>query len=237
MMKHTISLLLGLLCGAALFIIGLLYNPFVADRTVSPLSVGDTAVTSLSYTAVPAKTIAFTNSGEARLQPHPKGTRLLREGTVELTDVMVTEMRDARGQTVGIGVKFSSRSERTNLLRGEALVDSAWYVHLPGRGSLFVEQSENYWSFIQNVLVPAYRNSANSWKGTWSGDLSAGPGALGVARVTGVGGSLLDQSMAAVESLSVQAYATDKGPVSAEGRLLIKILSAEPPSDDVTATD
>ena len=232
MMKYAISLLLGLLCGVALFIIALLNNPFVADRTASPLSVGDTAVTSLSYTVVPTKTIAYTNSGEARLQPHPRGIRLLREGTVELTDVMVTEMRDARGQAAGIGVKFSSRSERTNFLRGEALVDSAWYVQLPGRGSLFVEQSENYWPFIQNVFVPAYRNSANSWKGTWFGDLSAGPGALGVARVTGVGGSLLGQSMAAVESLSVQAYSTDKGPVSAEGRLLIEI-----PSDNVTATD
>jgi hypothetical protein len=232
MMKYAISLILGLLCGAALFVIGLLYNPFIADRTLSPLSVSSTAVASLSYTAVPAKTIAFTNSGEARLQPHPRGIRLLRDDTLQLTDVMVTEMRNARGQTAGIGVKFSSRSERTNLFRGKALVDSAWYVHLPGRGSLFVEQSENYWPFIQKVLVPAYRNSANSWKGKWTGDLSAGPGALGVARVTGVGGSLLGQSMAAVESLSVQAYSTDKGPVSAEGRLLIEI-----PSDNVTATD
>lgn len=232
MMKYAISLLLGLLCGAALFVIGLLYNPFIADRTLSPLSVSSKAMVSLSYTAVPAKTIAFTNSGEARRQPHPKGIRLLRDDTLQLTDVMVTEMRNARGQTAGIGVKFSSRSERTNLLRGEALVDSAWYVHLPGRGSLFVEQSENYWPFIKKVVVPAYRNSANSWKGKWTGDLSAGPGALGVASVTGVGGSLLGQSMAAVESLSVQAYSTDKGPVFAEGRLLIEI-----PSDDVTATD
>jgi len=233
MMKYAISLLLGLLCGVALFIISLLYNPFIANRTLTPLSVGDTAVTSLSYTAVPAKSIAFTNSGAGRLQPHPKGIRLLREDTLELTDIMVAEMRDARGQTAGIGVKFSSRSERTNLLRGEALVNSAWYVHLPGRGSFFVEQSENYWQFIQNVLVPAYRNSANSWKGKWSGDLSAGPGALGVARVTGVGGSLLGLSMVAVESLSVQAYSTDNGPVSAEGRLLIKMLQP----DDVTATE
>ena len=237
MMKYTISLLLGLLCGAALFMIVLLNNPFIADRNLSPLAAGDAAVTSLSYTAVPAKSIAFTNSGEVRLQPHPEDIRRLREDTVKLTDVMVTEMRDARGQTAGIGVKFSSRSERTNLLRGEALVDSAWYVHLPGRGSLFIEQAENYWPFIQDVLVPAYRNSANSWKGTWFGDVSAGPGALGVARVTGVGGSLLGQSMTAVESLSVQAYSTDKGPVSAEGRLLIEMPSPERPSDGVTATD
>ena len=204
---------------------------------MSPLVAGDTAVTSLTYTAVPAKSIAFTNGGEARLRPHPDGIRRLREDTVKLTDVMVTVIRNARGQTAGVGVKFSSRSERTSLWRGEALVDSAWYVQLPGRGSLFIEQTENYWPFIQDVMVPAYRNSANSWKGTWFGDLTAGPGDLGVARVTGVGGSLLGRSMAAVESLSVQAYSTDKGPVAAEGRLLIEMPSAKPPSDDVAATD
>ncbi len=237
MMKYAISLLLGLLCGAALFVVGLLNNPFVADRNLSPLSVGDTTVTSLSYTAVPARSIAYTNSGEMRLQPHPKGIRPLWENTIALTDVMVTEMRDARGQTAGVGVKFSSRSESTSLLRGEALVDSAWYVHLPGRGSFFIEQSENYWQFIKNVLVPAYRNSANSWKGIWFGDLTVGPGALGMARVTGVGGSLLGRSMAAVESLSVQAYSTDKGPVSAEGRLLIEMSPIEPSADEVSATN
>ena len=237
MMKNTIALLLGLLCGAALFVICLIYNPFVADRDVSPLLVGNTAVTSLTYTAVPARSIAFTNGGEARLQPHPDGIKRLREDTVKLTDVMVTVIHNARGQTAGIGVKFSSRSERTSLWRGEALVDSAWYVQLPGRGNLFIEQSENYWPFIHDVMVPAYRNSANSWKGTWFGDLTVGPGALGVARVTGVGGSLLGRSMAAVESLSVQAYSTDMGPVAAEGRLLIEMPSAKPPSDDVAATD
>ena len=40
----------------------------------------------------------------------------------------------------GLGIKFSSRSERTALLKGDAIVDSVWYVYLPGRGSLFIEQ-------------------------------------------------------------------------------------------------
>ena len=237
MMKYVISLLVGLLCGAALFVIGLLNNPFVADRDLSSMVAGDAAVTWLTYTAVPAKSIAFTNGSEARLQPHPDGIRRLQEDTIKLSDVMVTVISNVRGQPVGIGVKISSRSERTSLWRGEALVDSAWYVQLPGRGALFIEQSENYWSFIKDVMVPAYRNSANSWKGTWFGDLTAGPGDLGFARVTGVGGPLLGRSMTAVESLDVQAYSTDKGPVAAEGRLLIEMPSARPAWDDVTGTD
>ena len=227
-MKYLISLLLGLLCGAALFALGLLYNPFIAKRGLSPLSVSDSAVTTLSYTRVPSKSIAYTNDGESRSKPHPVSIAELWDGPVRLTDAMLTELRDARGQSAGIGVKFSSRSESTRLLQGKALIDSVWYVYLPDRGSLFIEQSENYWPFIQDVFFPALRNSANSWKGTWFGDLTNGPGALGIARVTGVSGAFQGQVMEAVESLDMRAYSTDKGPVSAEGRLLIAMPANNP---------
>ena len=226
-MKYLVSLLLGLICGAALFILGLLYNPFIAERGLSPLSVSDSAVTSLSYTRVPSQSIAYTNDGESRIKPHPESIAELWNAPVRLTDAMLAELRDARGQPVGIGVKLSSQSENTRLLQGKALIDSVWYVYLPDRGSLFIEQSENYWPFIQDVVFPAWRNSANSWKGTWFGDLTNGPGALGIARVTGVSGAFQGQSMEAVESMNMRAYSMDMGPVSAEGRLII----AMPPED------
>jgi hypothetical protein len=236
-MKYFISLLVGLLCGVALFVFGLLYNPFGAERGLSPLSISDSAVTALSYTRVPAKSIAYTNNGESRIQPHPKSIAELWNGPVRLTDAMLTELHDARGQTAGIGVKFSSRSEKTRILKGKALVDSVWYVYLPDRGSLFIEQSENYWPFIQDVVFPAYRNSANNWKGTWFGDLTDGPGALGIARVIGVSGTFQGSTMEAIESLDVRAYSTDKGPVSAEGRLLIAMPPDVPASADVEADE
>lgn len=236
-MKYLISLLLGLLSGAALFAVGLLYNPFVAERGLSPLSVGDTPLTTLSYTRVPAKSIAYTNNGTSRIQTHPESIAELWEGPVRQTDVMVTDLHDARGRVAGIGVKVSSRSENTRLLQGKALMDSVWYLYLPDRGSLFVEQSENYWPFIREVVAPAYRNSANSWKGTWFSDLTDGPGALGIARVTGVGGEFQGLTMEAVESLSMLAYSTDNGPVSAEGRLLIAMPPTDQSPDDIEASE
>ena len=236
-MKYLVSLLLGLLSGAVLFAIGLLYNPFNAERGLSPLSVGNTPLATLSYTRVPAKSIAYTNNGTSRIRTHPESIAELWEGPVRQTDVMITELHDARGQVAGIGVKFSSRSENTRLLQGKALIDSVWYVYLPDRGSLFIEQSENYWPFIRDVVAPAYRNSANSWKGTWFGDLTDGPGALGIARVTGVAGEFQGLTMEAVESLSVLAYSTDKGPVSAEGRLLIATPPGNQSLDDSEASE
>lgn len=222
-MKYIIVLLLGASVGAALFVIGLIYNPFHSDSGLSPLSVSDSEVMALSFSAVPSEAIVFTNDGESRVKPFPDKVQQLWEAPIRLSNVTATVMRDARGQTAGLGIKFSSYSERTRLLRGEAIIDSAWYIYLPGRGSLFIEQSENHWEFLREVMFPAYRSSANSWKGSWLGDLTAGPGALRTAAVTGGTGSLRGMKMEAVESLSARAYSVEKGPVAAEGRLLIEL--------------
>ena len=69
-------------------------------------------------------------------------------------------IHDARGERAGIGVKISSKSESSHLIRGDAIMDSAWYIYLPDYGSLFISQTENYWSFLQQVGFPAWRSSA-----------------------------------------------------------------------------
>ncbi|MDH3417315.1 MAG: hypothetical protein OEM64_13480 [Gammaproteobacteria bacterium] len=222
-MKYFIALLLGALLGAAIFAIGLIHNPFNVDSGLSPLSVSDSEVIALSFSGVPSEAIVFTNDGDSHVKPFPEKVQQLWEAPIRLSSVTATVVYDARGQAAGLGIKFSSRSERTRLLQGDAIVDSAWYIYLPDRGSLFVEQSENHWGYLRDVVFPAYRSSANSWKGAWLGDLTVGPGALHTAAVTGGAGSLRGLKMEAVESLSVRAYSFDSGPVAAEGRLLIEL--------------
>ena len=222
-MKYLISLLLGLVVGAAIFAAGMIYNPFLLDRGLSPLSVTESEVISLNFSSVPSDAIVYTNDGDSRLKPFPEKVQQLWEPSIRLTSAMATVMRDARSQTAGIGIKFSSRSERTRLLRGEAIVDSVWYVYVPDHGSLFIEQFENYWTFLREVGIPAYRSSANNWKGTWIGDLTAGPGALGTAAVSGGAGSFQGLKMEGLESLTATAYSIDDGLVAAEGRLLIEM--------------
>ncbi len=224
-MKYLLVLAAGVLFGVTLFVAAMIYNPFMAERRLSPISVTDAEVMSLTYVNVPSESIIFTNDGESRQQPHPAKVLQLWEAPIRLTSMMTSVMRDARGRTAGIGVKFSSRSERTRLLNGEALVDSTWYIYLPGRGSLFIEQSENYWAFLREVAFPAWRSSASNWKGMWLGDMTAGPGALGTARVTGGAGTLRGLDTHGVESLSARAYSAEKGLVAAEGRLLIELPS------------
>ena len=222
-MKYLLTLFLGLVSGAAIFAAAMIYNPFVADRGISPLAVTDSELITLSFSNVPSDAIVFTNDGDSQKKPFPEKVLQLWEAPIRQSSAMATVMRDARGQTAGVGVKFSSLSERTRLLRGEALVDSVWYIYLPERGSLFIEQFENHWTFFRDVGLPAYRSGAKNWKGNWIGDLTAGPEALGTAAVTGGTGSLQGLHMLGVESLSARAYSADNGPVSAEGRLLIEL--------------
>lgn len=222
-MKYVIALLLGIAAGAVLFGLALIYNPFAGDSRVSPLSVTDAEIISLSYSVVPSESIVYTNNGESTQAPHPPKVPQLWEAPVRQTGALIAVMNNARGEPAGIGVKLSSRSERSRLLSGEAFVDSVWYIYLPDRGGLFLGQTENYWHFLRQVAFPAWRSGANTWRGTWSGDVTAGPGVLGTAYAYGTSGRLRGLEMEASESLSVQAFSSDTGFISAEGRLAIAL--------------
>ena len=222
-MKYVIVLILGLVTGAAIFVASLIYNPFIANRGLSPLSVTNAEVITLSFSNAPAESIVYTNDGESLQQPHPAKVLQLWEAPIRKTSALVTVMHDARNQVAGIGIKFSSDSEKTRLLRGEAIADSIWYIFLPEHGSLFIQQTENYWPLVREVAFPAWRSSANNWRGSWIGDMTTGPGALGTAAVSGGSGRVEGLQMKSVESLSVRAFSADRGLVASEGRLIIEM--------------
>ena len=223
-MRYLIVLLLGLVMGAAIALAFLFYNPLTAQKSLSPLAVSDNEQISLRYSAVAEDSIIITNSGgSSRLQPNPVRVLQLWEKPISNTDVLVTLLHNSRLESVGIGVKYSSRSGRTRLLNGEALVDSAWYIYLPGRGSMLIEQSENHWAFLREVVMPAHWNSGNKWHGNWHGTITDGPGALGTARVYGGSGIYSGLNSEAIETHTAKAYSTDVGPVAMEGRLTIDL--------------
>jgi len=220
-MKYLAALLSGLLCGVVLFIVGLYYNPFVGRSTVSPLAISDTDVHSMSYSAVMADSILFTNDGESISKPYPEKVAELWEPTIVDTQLLVTTILDSRGQAAGIGIKMSSPSEKTRLLKSQLLVDSVWHLYIPGQGTLAISQTENYWSYFRDIIVPAWRNSSNSWRGTWTKNMTIGPGALGMAAVTGLSGDFSGEQGEAVESLNAQAYSILQGPVAMTGTLIV----------------
>jgi hypothetical protein len=240
-MKYVISLLLGLLTGAALLAASLVYNPFTSKRALSPLAVTDSQTVSLAYSAVASEGILYANDGESQIKPYPENVQQFWEAPIRQTTAMATVMRDGRNQVAGFGLKIVSTSEDTRLLNGKALVDSIWYVYLPGRGSLFIEQSENYWDYLRDIVLPAYRSSANTWKGIWTGNVTAGPGVLGTARVVGGSGEFANKEMLGVESLSVRVWRVNEGPIAADGRLTIELpadpVGEELPTDELSTEE
>jgi len=128
-MKYVISLFIGMVIGMALFVAGIYFNPFVGNPSVSPLAISDLDLVDLSYSQVPGESIVFTNDGESRVDPYPSKVLQLWEPTVRNTRGFVTTLSDSRGDATGIGVKFSSDSERTALMDADVLVDSIWHIY------------------------------------------------------------------------------------------------------------
>ena len=227
MTKYLFALIIGMAVGAVVFL-GLLYfNPFTAQQRLSPITVTDNDVVKLGYSAAAQDMLIYTNDGESRIDPHPAKVLQLWEAPIRKTRAIATVLTDSRGQTAGIGIKFSSDSESTNILNGQAIVDSVWHIYMPERGSLFVAQSENLWSYLREVVIPAYWSSADSWRGIWRGDVTAGPGALRTASVVGGSGEFAGLRSEGVEALSAKAYSVELGPVAVDGELSIEIPRAE----------
>ena len=71
--------------------------------------------------------------------------------------------------------------------------------------------------------IPAYWSSADSWRGSWRGSITSGPGALETARVFGGTGIFAGLEVDGVESLNAKAYSVSAGPVAMDGELAIEL--------------
>jgi hypothetical protein len=222
-MKYIVALIAGVLTGSIAAVMFVLLNPLTSPPALSPLAVSQNQLMLFKYSGVPADAILYTNDGESRVRPSPSGVTQLWEPAIEDTTIAVLPLADVRGQRVGLGIKFSSPSESTRLFRGEANVDSAWHVFLPGKGSLFVGQRENYFDFLRQVVLPAQWGKGKNWKGQWRQTVTSGPGMLGTATVTGGSGSFDGLIADAVETRVARAYSARIGPVAAEGELAIEL--------------
>lgn len=222
-MKYLVALLLGLLVGVGGALAGVYYNPFGARVSVSPLAVSQDRQLNLGFSAVPSEGVLYTNNGEEGAAPFPEKTMELWEPTIRSTRVAVVELYNGRGLPVGLGVKFSSDSEATDVLNAKALVDSAWHIYLPEQGSLFVGQQENYWSYLRDIVTKTRWGSDKDWRGAWSSVMTAGPNATGTGNVVGGSGDFAELRSEAIETLSAQAYSAERGPVAMDGNLTINL--------------
>ncbi|MEX1266585.1 MAG: hypothetical protein WEA08_06655, partial [Woeseia sp.] len=140
---------------------------------------------------------------------------------------------DSRGQPAGFGIKFSTGAESARLMNGEVLVNSVWHVWLSGQGGLLIEQTENEWPWLRDVVIPARWSTSNHWRGTWFGILTVGPSALGSGRVTAGSGRFSGAEGEAVEARRASAYSATSGPAAVDGSLTVVLSDRSAADEDV----
>ena len=222
-MKYALGLVLGIASGAFVAVLFVLFNPLTAPGQQGSVDALENDQLVLNYSAVAEDAIVYTNDGESRISPRPARVLQLWEPSIRNSNVAITMLTDEQGVPNGIGIKFSSRSEETNILNGKAMIDSFWHIYLPGRGTMVVGQSENYFDYLRQIVVPAHWSSGKNWKGNWRASTTAGPGLLGTAGVAGGSGEFAGLDTEAVETMDARAYSADTGPVSVEGQLAIDL--------------
>ncbi|MBT8085542.1 MAG: hypothetical protein HKN35_12545 [Woeseia sp.] len=222
-MKYVGALLAGILAGIVLFVLLVYFNPLIKARTVSPIAVTDSRQFELVYTATPDDSILWADNGEVNARLRPPMVAKLVEPAINETKLLVTMLRNSRGKSVGVGIKFETVAEETGVLNGIYPVNSTWHMWLLDRGGMLIDQKENQWSLLRDVVLPAHIGSGDSWQGSWYGILTNGPQSLGTAAVSGGSGSLAGAVGAAIESISARAYSTIRGPVAMEGRITVSL--------------
>lgn len=220
-MKYMRALILGFVVGIALFLTAFYFNPFSLQSPLSPLSVSNSRLAEYSYSRIPEETLVFTNNGETRTPTHPDRIQELWEPAVKDTSAFVTILRDTAGKPAGIGVKISSWSEDSELLRARPILNSDWHLFVPQFGTAYIEQTENLWSFLRAVAIPA--TITRSWQGNWHGVVTNGPNALQTARLYGGSGAIQDLQSEAAEIIHVESYSANDGPTQSDGRLTLDI--------------
>ena len=227
-MKSLITLLSGFVVGVGLLLAGFYFNPLSRIESVSSLAVSKMQLYELSYSLRSSDALLLTNDGQSSLKPYPVKVQELWEPAIKNTRALVTVLSNVRHEPVGIGIKFSSDSEESKLLNAKALMNSTWHIYTRNIGSAFIEQTDNNWAYLRDVVIPARFSRDNRWQGTWSGTITEGPNALGTARVTGGTGALVGREAEAEEFLHAREYSVDTGPVDVTARLTIAIPTKAP---------
>lgn len=224
-MRILRALILGFLTGVLLFLAGFYFNPFSIESQLSPLSVSKSRLADYSYSRNPKESLALTNNGNNRTPTHPERVQELWEPAVEDTEAFVAILHDTAGKPAGIGIKLSSWSADSDLLGARLLKNSDWHLYVPQHGTAFVEQTENLWPYLRNVVIPGL--ATGEWNGSWYGGVTIGPNALRTARVRGGSGHMQDLESEAVEFFQVESYSADAGPVRSVGRLTLELDSGK----------
>jgi hypothetical protein len=133
---------------------------------------------------VPGHEVALTHGGLVPMAPFPAGIAPLTERNVRLGLGLVTKLRDVTDEVVGFATELEAASPATNLVQGRIMTDTFWTVVIPGRGTLFLHETEDNWNLMTRIALPALL-TRRDWTGDWTNVNTVGPRPDGRGLVVG----------------------------------------------------
>ncbi len=170
------GIVLGAVLGAAVPLVGLYVFPFEHEaRTAGLLAAADAEARSESiYVRVLDDAIAGTHGGRFPFRPFPDGIRSLAGANLADGFALLTKARDGTQEVAGFATELEVASPESRLLAGRIMTETYWTVVLPGRGTLFLYETENNWRLVKEVLLPMLL-TRRDWAGEWRNVNTFGP--------------------------------------------------------------
>lgn len=205
---------MGFATGAVLVLAGLYCFPFhhlTRTERVLPL-VGDGRVleqyTLDGYLDRPGTIVALSHGGITPFATLPAGEPLIPEPVVRSGLALITRVHDAKGEIVGVATELEAGHEDSNLLAGKLMTHTTWTVVLPGRGGLFLYQTEDNWWLATRIIGPAVLGG-ESWKGTWHHLNTIGPRPDGHGEIVAATGRFANRPGTFVEHAEMREFTPD----------------------------
>lgn len=211
LLGHTLVAVLGAAAGAALVLIGLYLFPFPhvtrAERVLPGFGAGKVLEVYSFEGRIdrPSHLLSITHDGTTPFALQPAGIQLMQEPAIRAGLALITRLRDARGQVVGIATELESGHEDSSLLAGKLMTHTTWTAVLPGRGALVLYQVEDNWWLATRIIGPTLLRG-EPWRGSWRNLNTLGPLPNGHGRIVAATGAFAARPGTFVETAEMREF-------------------------------
>ena len=173
-MKRVLGFLVGLVLGANAVTLALYFFPFPHEARTAELLGRDEKPDETLTARVLGDAIAATHGGAFPFKPFPEGIPALADPNLASAFGLIIKIRDGAENVVGFGTELEVALPESRLLFGRVMTDTYWTIVLPGRGTLFLYETEDNWNLVKNVYLPMLA-TGRDWEGEWRNVNTVGP--------------------------------------------------------------
>jgi hypothetical protein len=220
-MKLIVVSVGSLVVGAAGMLVLSFSNPFASRSATAAITEtgADGYVLETFYARAPEDGIAATHDGDPNkpVQAFPQGIPHLNDEHIANGFVLLNKVRNKDGVVVGFASEMEEVGRESNILQGRMIMYSTWTIEIPGRGTLFLYETEDASEFAKKVIIPAM-TLGKTWDEPWTFVTTSGPAPDGRGIIIGGTGEFQGVTGMFTEVTHLKRFTPD-GQISLEMEL------------------